>query len=704
MQIRTILIILLTSLTANQALAMKKKPKKQQRIPLVPALNLKQNEKNSFNQLPEFLPQLKNLVPDPQTFQPPISEHLVNCYEIINRTYLEAIEYMDTNPKGSREWLKYLIQPHLREAENESGSITKLDYPLTCYALAIMDIKQGNYLDAQSMLKEGLRLCREKKSEHESIKEREIFIHTFFLHALLDGHLKKYHASIRSLIGLIFQLPIFYQKNTPEEISLRDEWENKAREKITVLAHQAEKPWQKLLGLALSTKHKDRNEVFKLLNDFNKSLESLVSSYQANSSSAQSDLHEVNSTIEFIRRLADLNKYPNANAIIAYIHLKQHDTPSSLFTQEKPNARSELESALKYIHLASQDPHFIQAQTMHGEIAYLLAKHLEDSTENKDEACSNLIKKLYNEASSFGSIKAKAHTAQFTLLDASSSRDAQEKSIQDLKDCSNAGIALCQDILARAYFFGSKFTCGYTFDQNLIEAHHHANSKLQTKDMIIIQALIESCGIPQKTSKDGKIIWLIQPDESYAQKKLEFCINTDEEDAYLNLHKYFIAEKTPLPMKEFLFKFVQNKFSGKVENAFAAREYALMLLHNHQQKEGIELLEKISRKFQIPMGYLELSNAYRLGAEQLPCDLAKATYYHIRALNFFDKDSVRTAKGATTLQCSISLLETLNNEKYANDQIAQSCKEDITKELEKLKITWSITEAKLQGVDSALTN
>lgn len=556
-------------------------------------------------------------------------------YETLNDAYLEILKYKDTHRKWTYETLGTLSAGHIFNPETEHTTI--LNYSPAFYARGVLAAQDGNIKDAHKHFRTAARLS------HYRPQERNVHLHAFYACAAMESKLNNYGLACLLLVGQYADL----QK------SERVYWEPKIRAGLTRIVDKIETPWRKLLALLLVGNEKQQD---KAIDEFKNAI---LSSKNETLKTHQVDLRD---TILAIRALAENNLSAHAQAFIATIHLSQRNKKTCFFTFEPINPMQELSTALAMIREADV-PNCKKAKEIHGEVAYAFARYLESHQLPQKESLKLDPRQLFEESAQCGYQLGIARYAHECLdnKEVPLSEEQAKKHLAELHRLSNSGMTVIQDFLAQAYFAGHAFGCGYTLPTDLKEAFVQANNNPASLEMLLIQGVTLLSGLEKTKQKKDKILWEIKPDIDKGTLQIEKAIAIDEESAYVHLHEFYIHPSLPQPMKDSIFAFVRNKNNAKKTSLAAVRALGSLLLQRGDTQEGIALLESIGTQYQNPHVYCELGYVYLLG-KMVPQNLKKATTFAVKALRFFDNETIKRDDAIHTRNLLIELTAELHKE------------------------------------------
>jgi hypothetical protein len=337
--------------------------------------------------------------------------------------------------------------------------------------------------------------------------------------------------------------------------------------------------------------------------------------YDKKSTEPNKNLKNFHETLLLTHLLADNNLSPHARLIVGDLHAHQHSKDRCVFSLRPINPIEEFERALGYVDM-DEGSDFAQAKFIRGKIAYEYGRFLDTNISDKDAGTRKKIRELFHLSAQCGNELGTGRYAHSCLENKEEplGNEQAKAHLDILRLLSRKGNTHYQDALAKIFYFGHTFKCGYTVAPDMRESYEHANQKLASIDMLILQGVIlmqgiRSTGDPEKTGK----IWDLEPNNKKGIVQIEKAMVVDQELAYIRLNEFIIENDTPQEIKDLIFKFVEKKQAEKKPNLCAIRCFGYMLLHSGRIDEGLKLLEKLSAMHNNPQGYCELSQIYRCG-------------------------------------------------------------------------------------------
>jgi len=637
----------------------------------------------------EFKDSLHAVIPEFKDFQPSQSGSWEPIYDKLNEAYQELLCQKNNDRAFVKKMLPILAEGHLLIGGTHK---TRLTYSPAHYAMGIMAIEDNKYLKATKHFETAIRISKYRPQERN--------VHLYGIHALAQALMPIKEATTASI--LYTTLFANLEKNE------RPFWEPKIRAEITKILAQRDQialPWRIIPAMFLSLNKKERGHSLEEL--------SLLFS-RMNPEVMNQNQEDIASTMKLIRTLADKNLSPEAQAIMAYMHLHQRDKQFSFFDLQLINTLVELEKALKYARSAypvalangkadarNKEPRCEIAKPIHGEVAYRLGRYLEKKKLDEStpiqikEIYRTRTKELYKESALCEFDAGVGRHTENCLEDTSIQlpESTAKEYINILRRISTNGSMAFQDMLAKIFFLGYTFGCGYTINPNIIEAYEHAKNSPSSIEMLLIRGVIESTGIEKSRKKSGKVAWEVKPNETNAKKSIDTALEVDEELSYVRLYELYQSDQATAGMKEFIFNFIQSKCALKKPSKFAVRQLGVMHLSHGNPKKGVTLLEILAPVYQTPYGHFELSSAYLIGIG-VAQDIQKATDHCIKGFLFYDTATIKLAAATPARQCIHTLLMHLNSDKLKENEMAQKCLQEFTTQLELIGITWRNEDAK----------
>lgn len=645
--------------------------------------------------LPGFVSSLGTIVPKFNDFHsvPTQNGSWEPIYDALNSAYQELLDQKDTNRTFVKETLPILGKGHLLIDETQKA---RLNYSPAYYALGIMALEDNDYHAAAKHFEWAIKLSRFRPQEQAA--------HYYSMHAFGQTLIKLQEYTAASIIYTTLFADL--------EKADRPHWEPIIKEEVAKLIDKIEFPWRKLPAMLVVGMKRERDIATHAF-----ILPSLMSNGMKDLVFAQNKDNIV-SAMALMRAFADKQLFPEAQAVMANIHLKQRDRQTCIIDEIPTNPESELEQALHYARLASradtpgdtkQAGIFTSqvAKPIHGEVAYRLGRCLEDKAkdsampEDMKERYTHRMKELFEESARCEFESGIGRHFQGILESTTPLLEKTAKEhLNTLRRVSRNGTLPIQDMLAKAYFLGYTFGCGYVLKSDMQEAYEHANNNPSTLEMNIIRGVILSAGIEKPRKKGGKVAWELKPNENAARQAFEYALQLSEEVAYKRMYELHQSEHATADMKKFIFDYIQKKCIAPKPSLYAVRQLGVMYLAHGKANLGIKLLEKIAPVFNSPYGNFELSLAYAqaIGVQQ---DLKKATAHCIEGLLFYDKKTITTEGANPAHQCILKLASQLINVKWKEDQEVQKSIDELTQQLVLVGLAWKIDPPIEQAIDSS---
>lgn len=613
----------------------------------------------------ELIKLLSEIAPTQEEYcSVPSEVHLEPFYEKLHEGYSEILKYKNNHRKLAREHFSIVAAGHIHD---EDGFITVLPYAPAYYALGVMALEDNNLDQAKVMFEEAV------KTSYTCRQQRKAYVSAFYAQGLVEIERKKQSDACLTLAHL-------YTYLEPHEY---ETWQPKIRTTLTEITNKIDVHWRKPLALLINNDKKKRASAF---DEYKSCLKKLL---EDNIPEELSDFH---STLLVIRSLADNNLSPDARLIMALLHSCQYNKKNCTFSLQPTNPIDEFEKALRYMN-SEEVSECKYAKSVRGEINYAYGRFLE-SNFPKDAATREKTRELFRQSALYEYEPGCGRYAHACLENAEEPlTDEQAIShLQMLRRLSRNGIMGFQDALAKIFYFGHKFGCGYTLKPDINESYQHANNNPASLDMLVLQGIILMRGIKKEIPKN-KNIWDLEPNVQNGEEQIEKAISVDQELTYLRLDEIFKSESTPQEIKDSIFKFVQKKQAGEKPNLHAIRCFGDILLSSGRIDEAVRLLESISTVHNNPQGYCELSKAFLcgIGVQQ---DLGQATNYCIKALIYFDEKTIKSKAAAQTMTHLEELLITLNSPEHKDKAQVQKLLEELSTQMNLCGIRYIIKKAK----------